>query len=194
MCQRPGVRTDLHMFVVWATAGLLGATCGVDLDRPIFGEPTLVARSFCCYQLPVLWMILANHMPIGILTLNTFKVLYSYRDVAISARVTPRLRTWRYQLVPCHPLQEQTTETSVTPRLYTRQASWCRATSYRGRPPRIVTDGPRRLPLCSDLRPTRASVIVVVVAPRLWAPPQGSTRGKPVEAVPPPTGADHPCR
>ena len=45
MCQRPGVRTDLHMFVVWATASLLGATCGVDLDRPIIGEPTLVARS-----------------------------------------------------------------------------------------------------------------------------------------------------
>ena len=47
MCQRPGARTDLHMFVVvgWATANLLGATCGADLDRPILGEPTLVARS-----------------------------------------------------------------------------------------------------------------------------------------------------
>ena len=34
-----------HVRCCWATAGLLGATCGVDLDRPIVGEPTLVARS-----------------------------------------------------------------------------------------------------------------------------------------------------
>ena len=34
-----------HVRRCWATAGLLGATCGADLDRPILGEPTLVARS-----------------------------------------------------------------------------------------------------------------------------------------------------
>ena len=67
MCQRPGVRTDLHMFVVWATAGLLGATCGVDLDRPILGEPTLFVRS-CFYQLLVLLLIAS--LP----TLKIFKV------------------------------------------------------------------------------------------------------------------------
>ena len=34
-----------HVRCCWATAGLLGATCGVDLDRPIVGEPTPGERS-----------------------------------------------------------------------------------------------------------------------------------------------------
>ena len=63
---------------------------GTSIDYWLLGLDTLFSRLFCC-----------DH-----------ESCPTFRSCTL-ADVTPRLRTWRYHLRPCYPLQGQTTVTST---------------------------------------------------------------------------------